>query len=71
MRQWLEVMDGYLDLNAYPKLKNAGRISKKDADTKALNEYSSFRIKQDAEHIGDFEREASKAITEKGGTIKP
>ena len=71
MRQWLGIMDGYLDLNEYPKLKDAGRISKKDADAKALNEYSEFRIKQDAEHIGDFEREVSKAIMEKNDKIKP
>jgi len=71
MSQWLGIMDGYLDLNAYPKLKAAGRISKKDADAKALNEYAEFRIKQDAEHIGDFEREISRAITEKGDILKP
>ena len=71
MNQWLGIMDGYLDLNAYPKLKDAGRVSKKDADTKALAEYSEFRIKQDAEYIGDFERETSKAIIEKGNALKP
>ena len=57
MQQWIGIMDGYLDLNEYPKLKNAGRISKKDADAKALNEFAEFRVKQDAEYIGDFERE--------------
>lgn len=71
MRQWLGIMDGYLDLNAYPKLKDAGRVSKKNADAKALNEFSEFRAKQDAEYVGDFEREVSKAMNEKEGKLKP
>ena len=62
MRKWLEIMDSYLDLNEYPKLQDAGRISKKDADEKAISEYTEFRVKQDTEYVGDFEREVSKAI---------
>jgi len=38
-------MDDYLDLGAYPKLQGVGRISRKDAEKKALDEYSEFRIK--------------------------
>lgn len=60
MTQWLGIMDGYLDLNEYPKLQNAGNISKKQADTKALAEYAVFRVQQDKEFIGDFEREAKR-----------
>ena len=71
MKRWIEIMDGYLDLNEYPKLKDAGRISKKDADEKALNEYSEFRVKQDAEYIGDFEKAVIKELFDKSGTIKP
>ena len=67
MKQWINIMDGYLDLSDYPKLKNAGTISKKDADTKALKEFSEFRIKQDKEYIGDFEREVRETIKK----IKP
>ena len=62
MRQWLGIMDGYLDLNAYPILKGAGRVSKKDADSKALDEYSKFRVRQDREFIGDFERATAKLM---------
>lgn len=57
MAKWIEVMNGYLDLNEYPQLQNAGKISKKQADKKALAEYAEFRIRQDKEYIGDFERE--------------
>lgn len=60
MMQWLGIMDGYLDLNEYPKLQNAGNISKKQADTKALAEYDVFRVQQDKEFIGDFEKEAKR-----------
>ena len=61
MAQWLGIMDGYLDLNDYPKLKNAGAVSKQQAETKALKEYADFRIKQDQEYVGDFEK-AVKAL---------
>lgn len=60
MAKWVEVMNGYLDLNEYPKLQNAGKISKKQADKKALKEFDSFRIRQDREYVGDFEREVKK-----------
>ncbi len=60
MTQWLGIMDGYLDLNEYPKLQNAGNISKKQADNKALAEYDVFRVQQDKEFIGDFEKEAKR-----------
>ena len=57
---WLIIMDSYLDLNEYPKLQNAGAISKKKADAKALNEYDTFRVQQDAEYVGDFEKEVKR-----------
>lgn len=57
MSKWIDIMDGYLDLNDYPKLQGAGRIKKTQADKKALAEYAEFRIRQDREYIGDFERE--------------
>ena len=53
-------MDKYLDLNEYPILKSAGKISKKDADAIALDEFSVLRVRQDREYVGDFEREISK-----------
>ena len=71
MKQWLGIMDGYLDLNEYPKLRDAGQISKKDAETKALNEYSIFRVKQDEEYIGDFEKAAINELIDHGNKLKP
>lgn len=66
MSKWIGIMDGYLDLNDYPKLQGAGKIKKSQADEKALAEYAEFRIKQDREYIGDFEREI-KSIEREGG----
>lgn len=60
MAQWLGIMDGYLDLNDYPKLRDAGKVSKKLADTKALREFDEYRIRQDAEYVGDFEKEVKR-----------
>lgn len=65
MAKWVEIMNGYLDLNEYPKLQNVGKISKKEADTKAFLEYDEFRIKQDKEYIGDFEKTAKFLETKK------
>jgi hypothetical protein len=63
MSDWLGVMNGYLDLNDYPKLLNAGKVTKKQADQHALTEYADFRIRQDKEFVGDFEKSVKK-ITE-------
>lgn len=60
MAKWVDIMNGYLDLNEYPKLQDAGKISKKQADTKALTEYDEFRVRQDKNFIGDFEKEVKR-----------
>lgn len=60
MAQWLGIMDGYLELNEYPKLAGAGKVSKTRADDKALREYDAFRVKQDQEYVGDFEKQVKK-----------
>ena len=56
MTDWLGVMNGYLDLNDYPKLLNAGKVSREDANKHAVKEYEGFRVRQDKEFIGDFEK---------------
>ncbi|MDR1679234.1 MAG: virulence RhuM family protein [Prevotellaceae bacterium] len=56
MQQWIEFMNNYLQLNSLPVLKGLGTKSKEQADEKALAEYAEFRIIQDRNYIGDFER---------------
>lgn len=62
MAQWITIMDSYLDLNEFPKLVGAGKVSKKQADEKALQEYEIFRVHQDRAYVGDFERATKKAL---------
>lgn len=60
MAKWIAIMNDYLDLSDYPKLQNAGSISKERADRHALKEYATFRVRQDREFIGDFEKAIKK-----------
>lgn len=60
MADWLGVMNGYLDLNDFPKLVGAGKISKAVADKKAFTEYDKFRVIQDRLYESDFERSVQK-----------
>lgn len=66
MQDWIGFMSSYLDLNGYPALKGLGRISKEQADEKALDEYSKFRVIQDRNYKNDFEK-MLKAVNKKGG----
>jgi hypothetical protein len=63
MDKWLSLMREYLKFNEYPVLLGAGTVSRKEADQHALTEYAEFRIRQDKEFIGDFEK-SIKEITE-------
>jgi len=66
MQDWIGFMSSYLDLNGYPALEGLGRISKEQADEKALDEYSKFRVIQDRNYENDFEK-MLKAVNKKGG----
>lgn len=56
MQDWISFMSQYLDMNDYPILKGLGKVSKEQADEKALNEYSKFRAIQDKNYKNDFEK---------------
>jgi hypothetical protein len=56
MQQWIEFMNGYLNLNNLPVLQGFGAISKEGADEKALAEYAEFRVIQDRNYVSDFEK---------------
>ena len=60
MQQWIEFMNGYLQLNSLPVLKGLGTKSKEQADEKALAEYAEFRVVQDRNYVGDFEKMITK-----------
>ncbi|MFZ4582564.1 MAG: virulence RhuM family protein [Paludibacter sp.] len=56
MEDWINFMSSYLDLNGYTVLEGLGKISKEQAEEKALEEYSKFRVIQDKKYISDYEK---------------
>ena len=65
MQDWIGFMSSYLDLNDYSVLNGLGTISKQQADEKAMEEYSKFRVTQDRNYISDFEK-VLKVVGKKG-----
>ena len=62
MADWINKLHGFLTLNDRDILQNAGKVSRKDADKIALEEFEKYRIAQDRSYVSDFDR-ASKALT--------
>jgi len=60
MSEWIEVLDGFLKINRYELLDNAGKISNEQALTKASKEFEKFRVIQDKKYISDFDKEVNK-----------
>lgn len=56
MVEWIEVLDGFLKINRYELLNNAGKISHEQAILKANKEFEKFRILQDKKYISDFDK---------------
>lgn len=57
MKDWVEKLDAFLKFNEYEVLTDAGRVSHQVAAKLAAKEYEKFRVPQDHEYIGDFEKE--------------
>lgn len=64
MADWVEKLDGFLRFNERQVLTNAGEVSAAVAKQLAEGEYERFRVGQDRDYEGDFEREA-KRISER------
>ena len=64
MQDWIQKLDAFLKFNEYEVLEDAGRVSHEVAIKLAGQEYKKFRVTQDHEYIGDFEKEV-KRITSK------
>jgi hypothetical protein len=60
MADWVEKLDGFLSFNEYEILANAGEVSAAVARELAEGEYERFRVGQDRDYEGDFEREAKR-----------
>ena len=63
-QDWVKKLDAFLKFNEYEVLEDAGRVSHEVAASLAGKEYEKFRVTQDREYIGDFEKEVNK-ITSK------
>jgi hypothetical protein len=64
MQDWVKKLDAFLRFNEYEVLTDAGRVSHEVAVKLAGEEYEKFRVVQDREYVGDFEKEI-KSITSK------
>ena len=65
MADWITKLHGFLTLNDRDILQGAGKVSRKDADTKALAEFEKYRVEQDRTYISDFDRSTKKLLGEK------
>lgn len=52
-----DVQSRYMDLNNRPLLSDAGRVTNEQAEEKTLSEYEKFRVIQDKEIMGDFDKQ--------------
>lgn len=57
MRDWIKKLDEFLTISEKKLLHSAGRVSAKQAEDKALQEYDEYRKEQDKNYISDFDRE--------------
>ncbi len=64
MNGWIEVADDLLKYRKKNVLKDAGKISHKQAIEKANEEYEKYRIKQDKEYISSMDKMLNKYLSE-------
>ena len=64
MSKWIDVADDLLKYRKKNILKDAGKISHKQATQKANEEYEKFRIKQDKEYISSMDQMLNKYLKE-------
>ena len=57
MKDWAGKLDAFLQFNDYNVLKDAGKVSHEVAVQLAEGEYEQFRVRQDRDHISDFDKE--------------
>lgn len=55
MKDWKKEVDTVLSIRHYDILEGKGKISKKEADEKAENEYEKYKIIQDKKFLSDFD----------------
>jgi hypothetical protein len=64
MTDWVQFLNGFLELSNYPILEDKGKISAEAAKLKAAQEYEVYRGEQDKTHLSDFDN-VLKQVAEK------
>jgi len=65
MQDWIKKLDEFLTISEKNLLHSAGKVSAKQAETKALAEYEKYRAIQDKNYVSDFDREVKKILDAK------
>ena len=65
MKDWIEVTDDLLKFRKKQVLNDAGKISHKQAMSKADEEYEKYRVKQDQEYISSMDEMYKKYLEER------
>jgi hypothetical protein len=65
MADWITKLHGFLTLNDRAILQGLGKVTRKDADTKALAEFERYRIEQDRALVTDFDKSTKGLIAAK------
>ena len=60
MEDWIEFLQGFLELSNYPILQDKGKVSALEAKIKAEQEYKEYRIIQDKNYLSDFDKEVKR-----------
>ena len=65
MKEFAASVDAFLSFNRYDILPDRGRVSRPQADQKALAEYDEFNRTQPI--VSDFDREVKKLLEQRDG----
>ena len=60
MKDWVSKLDDFLELSEKELLKDAGKVSSRQASKKAGHEFEKYRKERDKKYISDFDREVKK-----------
>lgn len=71
MRDWVAKLDAFLKFNEYQTLNGAGTVSHEAAISLAEEQFGKFRVIQDRDYEGDFEREVKKLTGPRRREKKP
>ena len=64
MNKWIDIADDLLKFRKKNILKDAGKVSHKQALEKANKEYEKYRVKQDKEYISSMDKMLNKYLSE-------